>query len=194
MKPSPWIQLIRQDLWQRFSTATPSPPIKPFLNQYLAANHAERSRSSVLLQQCRPRRGIDPIMVTPMLNIHRSRLIPWRLGWLTGGTPKPCLCGTTISKQHIINCLRLHPRLSVPRHIQDPLSYLLNRFPRRPRSHFHHCQMEAALADHAGRIADPGTATTPRACRTSTCSRGSLPGLARPKSRPPLPPRIPLSR
>ncbi|SAM00172.1 hypothetical protein [Absidia glauca] len=56
-----------------------------------------------------------------------------------------------------------------------------------PSLPLHHCQMEAALADHPGRIADPGTATTPRACRTSTCSRGSLPGLVRPKSRPPFP-------
>ncbi|SAL97097.1 hypothetical protein [Absidia glauca] len=56
-----------------------------------------------------------------------------------------------------------------------------------PSLSLHHCQMEAALADHPGRTADPGTTPTPRACRTSTCFRGFLPGLARPKSRSPLP-------
>ncbi|SAL98959.1 hypothetical protein [Absidia glauca] len=59
------------------------PPTQRFLNAHLDTLHTTASRQSTLLQQCRPKRGIDPILHVPMDGHHRSRLIRWRLGWLT---------------------------------------------------------------------------------------------------------------
>jgi hypothetical protein len=74
--------------------------------------------------------------------------------WLTGGTPKPCLRGTTITKQHIIDCLHLHSRLSILRHIQDSLSYILHRFSRRPRSVIF-CRPNPTTSTATGDISPP---------------------------------------
>ncbi|ORZ11437.1 hypothetical protein BCR42DRAFT_310216, partial [Absidia repens] len=86
-----------------------------------------------LLQQCRPTNKVDPIMLIPMLPRVRSRCIRWRLGWLSGGMPKPCHCGTTITKKHLIQCRHFHSRLSISfATADDPLSFLLNRLPSQP--------------------------------------------------------------
>ncbi|SAL96426.1 hypothetical protein [Absidia glauca] len=76
---------------------------------------------------------IDPLLKIPMTKKHRSRCIRWRLGWLTGGSRKPCTCQAPISKTHIISCHHHHARLSINSSLtSDPLSYILNRLPHHP--------------------------------------------------------------
>jgi hypothetical protein len=68
-----------------------------------------------------------------MLKVDRSRLVRWRLGWLPGGKPKPCRCGSHLTKTHVIRCLHLHARLSIGWKLShDPLSFLVNRLPSSP--------------------------------------------------------------
>lgn len=74
-----------------------------------------------------------------MTHIERSRLIRWRLGWLPGGQPKPCIYHPSelLTQKHAIRCLHMHRRLQMPHSIADPLSFLLNQLPmvkRRPPS------------------------------------------------------------
>ncbi|SAL98890.1 hypothetical protein [Absidia glauca] len=90
---SPWIRLSNHPLWRQHKSMDDPPPTQRFLNAHLDTLHTAASRQSTLLQQCRPKRGIDPILHVPMDRRHRSRLIRWRLGWLTGGFPRLCACG-----------------------------------------------------------------------------------------------------
>ncbi|OBZ84699.1 hypothetical protein A0J61_07258 [Choanephora cucurbitarum] len=62
----------------------------------------------------------------------RSLLVRWRLGWLPGGKPRPCTCGhSPLTKKHISLCLFFHLRLHVPTRVADPISYILNRLPKK---------------------------------------------------------------
>ncbi|KAI8327975.1 hypothetical protein BC941DRAFT_364235 [Chlamydoabsidia padenii] len=131
---SPWYKLLKHPLWQQRLATDDPPRLTPYLRQLLDSILAMEQQSSILLKQCRSTRGIDLIMRPPMLRTHRSRLIRWRLGWMTGGIPKSYACGQALSKQHIIQCFNLHSRLSVSNDHPDPLSHVLNQFPTRPRS------------------------------------------------------------
>ncbi|KAI9481582.1 MAG: hypothetical protein EXX96DRAFT_482365, partial [Benjaminiella poitrasii] len=92
-----------------------------------------QQRYSKLLTCCRPSLSLDPILWIPMHPIERSRLIRWRLGWLPGGSPRPCLCGLhKLTKQHVIHCLHMHSSLHLPLEVEDPISCVLNRIPTRP--------------------------------------------------------------
>ncbi|CAO0793330.1 unnamed protein product [Mucor circinelloides] len=66
-----------------------------------------------------------------MTPVERSRLIRWRLGWLPGGLPKPCIYHPfeLLTKTHATECLHIHRRLYMPRSVADPLSFLLNMLP-----------------------------------------------------------------
>ncbi|KAG0845251.1 hypothetical protein G6F57_006778 [Rhizopus arrhizus] len=61
----------------------------------------------------------------------RSRLVRWRLGWLPGGVPKPCIFhpNDLFTRPHSIRCLHMHRRLQKPFTEPDPLSFLLNKLP-----------------------------------------------------------------
>ncbi|KAG1578780.1 hypothetical protein G6F48_011664 [Rhizopus delemar] len=87
--------------------------------------------NSILLSACRPQLIVDPILWLPMSYIERSRLIRWRMGWLPGGRPKPCIYHPhdLLTRSHAITCLNMHHRLLMPSTVSDPLSYLLNLLP-----------------------------------------------------------------
>jgi hypothetical protein len=133
-KPGIWHKLIKQPLSSRLpSDEDEYVNIPLIIKEYRLELLEQQQQQFTLLQHCRPSNKIDPIMTIPMLPRIRSRCIRWRLGWLTGGTPKQCRCGTTITKSHVIQCLHLHSRLSVSRHTaDDPISFLLNRLPSNP--------------------------------------------------------------
>ncbi|KAG1046605.1 hypothetical protein G6F43_010916 [Rhizopus delemar] len=59
------------------------------------------------------------------------RVVRWRLGWLPGGVPKPCVYHPTdmLIRSHAIRCLHMHQRLQMPSTEPDPLSFLLNKLP-----------------------------------------------------------------
>ncbi|KAI7902258.1 uncharacterized protein BX663DRAFT_436136, partial [Cokeromyces recurvatus] len=93
-----------------------------------------QQRHSKLLSVCRPSLSMDPILWLPMLPIERSQLIRWRLGWLLGGTPKPCQCKLhNLTKKHSIHCLRIHSQLRMSQDADDPI----NRLPSRPPKSLH---------------------------------------------------------
>ncbi|CAO3594863.1 unnamed protein product [Absidia cylindrospora] len=133
-KPGIWHKLLKQPLASRLPTDDDvyvhiPDIIKTYRQEILDVSHPQFA----LLQQCRPVNKVDPILLIPMLPRIRSRCIRWRLGWLTGGTPKPCHCGTTITKKHILQCRHFHSRLSISfPTASDPLSFLLNRLPSQP--------------------------------------------------------------
>ncbi|KAG1146233.1 hypothetical protein G6F38_005072 [Rhizopus arrhizus] len=66
-----------------------------------------------------------------MSYIERSRLIRWRMGWLPGDRPKPCIYHPhdLLTRSHAITCLNMHHRLLMTSTVSDPLSYLLNPLP-----------------------------------------------------------------
>jgi hypothetical protein len=72
-----------------------------------------------------------PILWLPMSYIERSRLIRWRMDWLPGGRPKPCIYHPhdLLTRSHAITCLHMHHRLLMPSTVSNPLSYLLNLLP-----------------------------------------------------------------
>ncbi|KAI9273107.1 hypothetical protein BDA99DRAFT_432872, partial [Phascolomyces articulosus] len=75
----------------------------------------------------------DPILWIPMTKKERCRIIRWRIGWLLGGRTKTCIsCNTsTLTKKHVIQCLRMHRRLNIPHHKKDdPISFFLNKLPK----------------------------------------------------------------
>ncbi|KAG1039288.1 hypothetical protein G6F43_012546 [Rhizopus delemar] len=84
------------------------------------------SRNSTLLSLCRPIISLDPILWLPMTRIERNRCVRWRLGWLPGGTPRPCSFhpSQTLTKSHSIHCLNMHRQLQLPETIVDPRSFL----------------------------------------------------------------------
>ncbi|KAI9474277.1 MAG: hypothetical protein EXX96DRAFT_458824, partial [Benjaminiella poitrasii] len=82
------------------------------------------------LSCCRPSLSLAPILCAPMHPIKRSRLIRWCLGWLSGGSPRPCLCGLhKLTKQHVIHCLYMHSFLHLLLKMEDLISCVLNRLP-----------------------------------------------------------------
>ncbi|KAG0930870.1 hypothetical protein G6F57_011489 [Rhizopus arrhizus] len=87
--------------------------------------------NSVLISACRPTLSVDPILWLPMSPAERSRLVRWRLGWLPGGVPKPCIYhpNDLFTRSHSIRCLHMHRRLQMPFTEPDPLSFLLNKLP-----------------------------------------------------------------
>ncbi|KAG1145170.1 hypothetical protein G6F38_005830 [Rhizopus arrhizus] len=87
--------------------------------------------NSVLISACRPTLSVDPILWLPMSPAERSRLVRWRLGWLPGGVPKPCIYhpNDLFTRSHSIRCLHMHRRLQMPLTEPDPLSFLLNKLP-----------------------------------------------------------------
>ncbi|KAG1017099.1 hypothetical protein G6F25_013968 [Rhizopus arrhizus] len=66
-----------------------------------------------------------------MSYIERSRLIRWRMGWLPGGRPKPCIYHphVLLTRSHAITCLNMHHRLLMSSTVSDSLSYPLNLLP-----------------------------------------------------------------
>ncbi|KAG1048806.1 hypothetical protein G6F43_008829 [Rhizopus delemar] len=64
-----------------------------------------------------------------MTKIERNHCMRWHLGWLPGGTPRPCSFhpSQTLTKSHSIHCLNMHRRLQLPETMVDPLSFLLNK-------------------------------------------------------------------
>ncbi|CEP16609.1 hypothetical protein [Parasitella parasitica] len=55
----------------------------------------------------------------------------WRLGWLPGGIPRPCVYHPLekLTRKHGIECLDMHSRLQMPLSVEDHLSYVLNHLP-----------------------------------------------------------------
>ncbi|KAG1142292.1 hypothetical protein G6F37_008033 [Rhizopus arrhizus] len=108
--------------------------IEPSLNY--AVNFLQNQLTSLctgpnnkLLSACRLSLTQDPILWLPMTRSERSLVLRWRLGWLPGGKPKPCLHhpinGFTYT--HSIKCLDMHRRLQLPLSIDDPTSFILNK-------------------------------------------------------------------
>ncbi|KAG1046647.1 hypothetical protein G6F43_010877 [Rhizopus delemar] len=92
--------------------------------------NCQRTRTK-LLSACRSQSTIDPILWLPITSIERSRVVRWRLGWLPGDVPKPCIYHPTdmFTLSHAIRCLHMHQRLQMPSTEPDPLSFLLNKLP-----------------------------------------------------------------
>ncbi|KAG0987177.1 hypothetical protein G6F29_002696 [Rhizopus arrhizus] len=135
---SQWYKLSKTTVWQR-CTASHDPDelnsstFKAIYKTYLEDNlDTRRSTSnSVLFSVCRPNLGLDPILWLPMTYAERSRVICWRLGWLPGGIPQPCIYhpNVMLTRSHATECLHMHRRLQMPRTEADPLSFLLNQLP-----------------------------------------------------------------
>lgn len=102
-------------------------------SQFLS-NQFQDSRTkcnSILLLSTRFTTQVDPSLWLPMTCSERSRVLRWRLGWLSGGKPKECTLhpGQNWSRRHVFECLHVHGRLYLPRTIEDPISFLLNLLP-----------------------------------------------------------------
>ncbi|KAI9478897.1 MAG: hypothetical protein EXX96DRAFT_539950 [Benjaminiella poitrasii] len=54
-------------------------------------NSSSHSHCSSLLSSCHPNIGTDPILWLSMTKSEKSCVLCWRLGWLPGGQPQPCL-------------------------------------------------------------------------------------------------------
>ncbi|KAG1062866.1 hypothetical protein G6F41_011222 [Rhizopus arrhizus] len=135
---SQWYKLSKTTVWQR-CTASHDPDelnsstLKAIYKTYLEDNlDTRRSTSnSVFFSVCHPNLGLDPILWLPMTYAERSRVIRWRLGWLPGGIPQPCIYhpNVMLTRSHATECLHMHRRLQMPRTEADPLSFLLNQLP-----------------------------------------------------------------
>lgn len=92
-------------------------------------------KHSKLLACCRPELTIDPILWLPTTCVEKERCLRWWLGWLPLGRPQPCPFHPfeMFNKRHIIQCLQMHNRLFLPQTIEDPLSFLLNKLPRKTK-------------------------------------------------------------
>ncbi|KAI9469636.1 MAG: hypothetical protein EXX96DRAFT_461684, partial [Benjaminiella poitrasii] len=101
---------------------------RTFLQQNFTFTLQQRYRK--LLSCYRPSLSLDLILWIPMHPIKSSGLIRWRLDWLPGGSPRPCLCGIhKLTNQHIIRCLHMHTSLHQPLEVEDLNSCILNRLP-----------------------------------------------------------------
>ncbi|KAI8969329.1 hypothetical protein BDF20DRAFT_826725, partial [Mycotypha africana] len=61
----------------------------------------------------------------PMTFVERDRCLRWRLGWLPNNYSTSCLYHPTrtLTKAHIIDCLKKHNRLQLPHTISDPIFF-----------------------------------------------------------------------
>lgn len=134
---SQWYKLTSSPVWRKCSNQDIEQinrqQFKTICRDYLqdSYNNNCAGLNSKLLSSCRPAQVIDPILWLPMTHIERSRLIRWRLGWLHGGLPKPCIYHPSelLTRKHAIRCLHMHRRLQMPHSIADPSSFLLNQLP-----------------------------------------------------------------
>ncbi|CAO3607923.1 unnamed protein product [Cunninghamella echinulata] len=133
-KHSLWNQLKNQSFYDTIIEEQQLIDIKVFIKKYRLNKLLDNTQQSSLLQSCKPKIAIDPILYHPMNNKIRSGLICWRIGWLPGGKPKSCICNHhPLTRKHVIQCLNMHARLSINQQITlDPLSYLINRIPINP--------------------------------------------------------------
>lgn len=100
-----------------------------------------------MLRHCCVTIGFDLLLWVSMLNRIRSKCIRWRLGWLPGGKPQQCACEyDRLTWSHTIHCLDVHYRLQLPRMVDDPLSYCLNKIPKRPPKSLRHAWGMATMA------------------------------------------------
>ncbi|KAI8967051.1 hypothetical protein BDF20DRAFT_891932, partial [Mycotypha africana] len=135
---SHWYKLSKTPLWQRCCNFHNPDRIdtRVFNTTYheLRVENLQTQRqanNSVLLSSCRPFHGVDPTLWLPMTPVERSRVIRWRLGWLPGGVPKPCIHHPNVmfTRKHSIICLHMHRRLQMPCTVNDPISFLLSMLP-----------------------------------------------------------------
>ncbi|KAG0972675.1 hypothetical protein G6F29_013330 [Rhizopus arrhizus] len=134
---SQWYKLTTSPLWRLCAETDPDQldrrKFKAIRQDYLQESFENRrvDTNSILLSACRPQLIVDPILWLPMSCIERSRLICWRMGWLPGGRPKPCIYHPhdLLTRSHAITCLHMHHRLLMPSTVSDLLSYLLNLLP-----------------------------------------------------------------
>ncbi|KAG0931988.1 hypothetical protein G6F57_010314 [Rhizopus arrhizus] len=115
---SQWYKLSKTTVWQR-CTASHDPDelnsstFKAIYKTYLEDNlDTRRSTSNSVL-----------------FSAERSRIIRWRLGWLPGGIPQPCIYhpNVMLTRSHATECLHRHRCLQMPRTEAGPLSFLLNQ-------------------------------------------------------------------
>ncbi|KAG1152166.1 hypothetical protein G6F37_001390 [Rhizopus arrhizus] len=134
---SQWYKLTTSPLWRLCAETDPDQldqrKFKAIRQDYLQESfeNCRTDTNSILLSACRPQLVVDPILWLPMSYIERSRLIRWRMGWLPGGRPKPCIYHPhdLLTRSHAITCLHMYHRLLMPSTVSDPLSYLLNLLP-----------------------------------------------------------------
>ncbi|KAI8984774.1 hypothetical protein BDF20DRAFT_408413 [Mycotypha africana] len=77
-----------------------------------------------------------------MTFVERDRCLRWRLGWLPNNYSTSCLWHPTrtLTKAHVIDCIKIHNRLQLPHTISDPIFFLLNLLPTSPsRQHKIRC-------------------------------------------------------
>ncbi|KAG1207887.1 hypothetical protein G6F35_010928 [Rhizopus arrhizus] len=135
--------LTTSPLWRLCAETDPDQldrrKFKATRHDYLQESFENRraDTNSILLSACRPQLVVDPILWLPMSYIERSRLIRWRMGWLPGGRPKPCIYHPhdLLTRSHANSCLHIHHRLLMPSTVSDPLSYLLNLLPTSRKKH-----------------------------------------------------------
>ncbi|KAG1150279.1 hypothetical protein G6F37_000107 [Rhizopus arrhizus] len=134
---SQWYKLTTSPLW-RLCTVQDVEQIdkrrfRAIRQEYLQKSLEQRcdNTNSVLLSACRVDLKVDPILWLLMTPVERSCLLRWRLGWLPGGLPRPCIYHPfdLLTRTHAIECLHMHRRLQMPRYIPDSLSFLLNKLP-----------------------------------------------------------------
>ncbi|KAG1319162.1 hypothetical protein G6F62_011979 [Rhizopus arrhizus] len=134
---SQWYKLTTSPLWRRCRDIDPNQlnkrQFKTICQAHLQETLEKRrtDTNSILLSTCRPQLIVDPILWLPMSYVERSRLIRWRMCWLPGGRPKPCIYHPhdLLTRSHAITCLNMHRRLQLPSTVTDPLSFLLNILP-----------------------------------------------------------------
>ncbi|KAI8646105.1 hypothetical protein BD408DRAFT_474100 [Parasitella parasitica] len=139
---SNWYKLTSNPLWKECAPIIDDLDQRTFkrLKQQFLEDSFETlcaGTNSKLISACRPEMIIDPILFLPMTNIERSQVLRWRLGWLPGGIPSPCIYHPfeNFTRKHAIECLHMHSRLQMPLSVDDPLSYLLNHLPsKKPRN------------------------------------------------------------
>ncbi|KAI9496954.1 hypothetical protein BDB00DRAFT_749429, partial [Zychaea mexicana] len=82
----------------------------------------------------RPSLSVDPIVWLLMIRHQRTRLLRWRLGWMPNGsadaTCRNCPEHRHLSRMHVILCLQTHTRLNAPSVVLNPISFVLNSFPK----------------------------------------------------------------
>lgn len=129
----------------------PLAQVKPRIKMYrlgvLDSTLTRLPRPPVLLSACRKSLQVDPILLLPMSNTTRSRLVRWRMGWLPA-RPLPCRCGAPhASRDHLMSCLSIASKLQIDPSIKpNPVDFVLNLLPRRKPT-----QLSSPLQHHHAR-------------------------------------------
>ncbi|KAI7896348.1 uncharacterized protein EV154DRAFT_402200, partial [Mucor mucedo] len=108
-----------------------APAILRFRQQQLNIS-LTTTTGNILLKACRPYIGVDPILQLPMTTFERSRLLRWRMGWLSARRVPCSRCDHHhASRNHLVDCLRVAEKFNIaPTSSPNPLDYIINQLPK----------------------------------------------------------------